>query len=39
MLKVGQEAPDFPVGSGTFYALLEQGPAVVFFFPSAFTSG
>ena len=39
MLKVGQEAPDFAVGSGTLHALLEKGPAVVFFFPSAFTSG
>ena len=39
MLKVGQDAPDFTVGSGTLYGLLEKGPAVVFFFPSAFTSG
>ena len=39
MVKVGQDAPDFAVGSGSLYTLLEKGPAVVFFFPSAFTSG
>ena len=39
MLKVGQEAPDFAVGAGSLFTLLEKGPVVVFFFPSAFTSG
>jgi peroxiredoxin len=39
MLKVGQSAIDFPVGARTLFALLLDGPAVVFFFPSAFTSG
>jgi peroxiredoxin len=39
MLRVGQEAVDFAVGTRTLFALLEEGPVVVFFFPAAFTSG
>ena len=39
MVKVGQEAPDIPLGETTLYALLSRGPAVVFFFPQVFTAG
>ena len=39
MLKPGQAAPDFAVGDTTLHRLLERGPAVVFFFPKAFTPG
>ena len=37
MLKPGEAAPDFAVGSSTLHALLARGPAVVFFYPKAFT--
>ena len=39
MLKMGAVAPDFAIGTGSLYRLLEQGTAVVFFFPKAFTPG
>lgn len=39
MLKMGELAPDFPIGEGSLYRLLERGTAVVFFFPKAFTPG
>lgn len=39
MLKVGQTAIDFPVAGRTLFALLDEGKAVVFFFPAAFTPG
>jgi peroxiredoxin len=39
MLKAGDPAPDFAVGDTTLHRLLEAGPAVVFFFPKAFTPG
>jgi peroxiredoxin len=39
MIDVGDEAPDFAVGETTLHRLLEKGPAVVFFFPKAFTPG
>jgi peroxiredoxin Q/BCP len=39
MLKVGDLAPDFPVGPTTLHRLLEDRPVVVFFFPKAFTPG
>lgn len=39
MLKQGDMAPDFPVGDGTLYGLLEKRSVVVFFFPKTFTSG
>jgi peroxiredoxin len=39
MLKPGDTAPDFAVGETTLYRILEGGPAVVFFFPGAFTPG
>jgi hypothetical protein len=39
MLKTGAVAPDFAIGKGSFYGLLEKGAAVVFFFPRAFTPG
>lgn len=37
MLKPGEPAPDFAVGPSTLHALLLRGPAVVFFYPKAFT--
>jgi peroxiredoxin Q/BCP len=39
MLEVGEVAPDFAVGSETLYGLLAKGPAIVYFFPRAFTPG
>jgi peroxiredoxin len=39
VLKPGEKAPDFAVGGTTLHRLLEGGPAVVFFFPKAFTPG
>ncbi len=39
MLKRGEVAPDFPVGEGSLYRMLEERAAVVFFFPKAFTPG
>ena len=39
MLKAGTQAPDFAVGETSLYRILEQGGAVVFFFPKAFTPG
>ena len=39
MLKRGQQAPDFTVGDGTLYRILDQRSAVVFFYPKAFTPG
>jgi peroxiredoxin len=39
MLKAGDTAPDFAVGDTSLYRILDQGPAVVFFFPAAFTPG
>ena len=39
MLEPGDTAPDFAVGETTLYRILEGGPAVVFFFPAAFTPG
>jgi thioredoxin-dependent peroxiredoxin len=37
MLQMGSVAPDFAIGESTLYEALERGPAVVFFFPKAFT--
>jgi peroxiredoxin len=37
MLHRGSVAPDFAIGESTLYKTLEKGPAVVFFFPKAFT--
>lgn len=39
MLKAGDTAPDFAVGSRRLYQILEERSAVVFFFPKAFTPG
>jgi peroxiredoxin len=39
MLKVGDAAPDFAVGTSTLHAMLRKGKVVVFFFPKAFTPG
>ena len=39
MLKTGAVAPDFAIGASSLYKVLERGPAVVFFFPKAFTPG
>jgi peroxiredoxin len=39
MLKVGDVAPDFPVEGQGLHERLAKGPAVVFFFPKAFTPG
>jgi len=39
MLERGSVAPDFAIGGGSLYKVLERGPAVVFFFPRAFTPG
>jgi thioredoxin-dependent peroxiredoxin len=37
MLHMGSVAPDFAIGESSLYEVLERGPAVVFFFPKAFT--
>jgi peroxiredoxin len=39
MLKIGEVAPDFPVGGTSLYRMLEDRAAAVFFFPKAFTPG
>jgi peroxiredoxin len=39
VLKPGDMAADFAVGDLSLHALLRKGPAVVFFFPKAFTPG
>lgn len=39
MLKPGDVAPDFPVGTTTLYKILDERSAVVFFYPKAFTPG
>jgi peroxiredoxin len=39
MLKVGDPAPDFPIGDTTLYSLLAERAVAVFFFPKAFTPG
>jgi peroxiredoxin Q/BCP len=39
MLRRGQAAPDFPVGDGSLYQMLEARSVVLFFFPKAFTPG
>jgi peroxiredoxin len=39
MLKPGDVAPDFAVGSETLYQILAQRRAAVYFFPKAFTTG
>jgi peroxiredoxin len=39
VLKVGDEAPDFPLKDTTLYKILETRAAVLFFFPKAFTTG
>jgi peroxiredoxin len=39
MLKVGDLAPDFPIGTTTLHRILEHRAAVVYFFPRAFTPG
>jgi peroxiredoxin Q/BCP len=39
MLKVGDGAPDFPIGDTSLYRLLEERAVAVFFFPRAFTPG
>jgi peroxiredoxin len=39
VLKVGDTAPDFPVGDTSLYRMLERRSAAVFFFPRAFTPG
>lgn len=43
-MNTGDKVPDFPTldqsgESSTFHALLQDGPAVVFFYPKAFTPG
>ena len=37
MLHMGTVAPDFAIGESSLYKVLEGGPAVVFFFPKAFS--
>jgi peroxiredoxin len=39
MLKPGDAAPDFAVGTETLHQILAQRRAVVYFFPRAFTPG
>jgi peroxiredoxin len=40
VLKVGDEAPDFPLRDTSLYELLDgKKAAVLFFFPKAFTTG
>ena len=39
MLAPGDEAPDFAAADRTLYGILREGPAVVYFFPKAFTPG
>jgi peroxiredoxin len=39
MLKKGEEAPDFPIGSRTLHRMLEERVVVVYFFPKTFTKG
>jgi len=39
MLKVGDPAPDFPIGDTTLHRLLAERAVAVFFFPKAFTPG
>ena len=39
MLKPGETAPDFAVGTETLHQILAQRRAVVYFFPKAFTPG
>jgi thioredoxin-dependent peroxiredoxin len=39
MLKPGDVAPDFAVGTETLYQILSQRRAAVYFFPKAFTPG
>jgi peroxiredoxin len=39
VLKVGEIAPDFPVGETSLYEMLKDRSAAVFFFPKAFTPG
>lgn len=39
MLKVGDPAPDFPIGETTLVRILKDREVVVFFFPKAFTPG
>ena len=39
MLKPGEIAPDFAIGSTTLYERLGEEAAVVYFFPKAFTPG
>lgn len=39
MLKVGDQAPDFPVGAVTLYQMLSDRLVAVYFFPRAFTPG
>lgn len=39
MLQPGAKAPDFPIGDGSLYEILENRSAVVFFYPRAFTPG
>lgn len=39
MLKVGDPAPDFPIGETTLARILKDREVVVFFFPKAFTPG
>lgn len=39
MLKVGDPAPDFPIGDTTLHGLLKRGLVAVYFFPKAFTPG
>jgi len=43
-IKVGDKAPDFTLDDTegrqvTLSTMLEKGPAILFFFPKAFTSG
>jgi peroxiredoxin len=39
VLRPGDEAPDFAVGTTTLHRMLEEQAVVVFFFPKAFTPG
>jgi len=39
VLKLGDVAPDFPVGALTLYRMLADRAVAVYFFPRAFTPG
>jgi len=39
VLRPGDDAPDFEVGTTTLHRMLDARAVVVFFFPKAFTPG